>query len=89
MPGHLTGRNIGGLVYLAVFSGIVSYGLCFWALQRLPASSVTFLSLLNPVLAALLGWVVLHQTLNGVQLLGAALVLAAVVLGQARARPQE
>jgi probable blue pigment (indigoidine) exporter len=38
--------------------------------------------LLNPVVAALLGWVVLHQRLNGWQLLGAAVVLLSVVLGQ-------
>ena len=53
------------------FSGIVAYGLWFWGLQHLSASSVTFLSLLNPVVAALLGWVVLSQTLNGWQIIGA------------------
>lgn len=88
LPRSLSARNVGGLSYLVVFSGIVSYAVWFWALQRLPASSVTFLSLLNPVLAALLGWMVLDQTLNAVQLAGAALVLLAVVLGQARVQPR-
>lgn len=82
LPDHLTARNIGGLVYLVLFSGIIAYALWFWSLARLPASSVTFLSLLNPVVAAVLGWVVLDQRLNGWQLLGAFLVLLAVVLGQ-------
>nr|WP_275588466.1 EamA family transporter [Microlunatus panaciterrae] len=82
LPDRLTGRNIGGLVYLVLFSGIIAYALWFWSLQRLPASSVTFLSLLNPVVAAVIGWIVLDQTLNGWQLFGAVLVLSAVVLGQ-------
>jgi probable blue pigment (indigoidine) exporter len=82
LPEHLTGRNIGGLLYLMAISGIVAYAVWFWGLQRLPASSVTFLSLLNPVVAAVIGWVALGQTLNGWQLLGAALVLVSVVLGQ-------
>ena len=82
LPDELTGRNIGGLVYLVLVSGIVAYALWFWGLQHLSASSVTFLSLLNPVVAAVLGWVVLDQRLNGWQLLGAVVVLASVVLGQ-------
>jgi probable blue pigment (indigoidine) exporter len=82
LPDHLTGRNIGGLVYLVLISGILAYALWFWGLQRLSASSVTFLSLLNPVMAAVLGWVVLDQTLNHWQIVGAVLVLVSVILGQ-------
>lgn len=82
VPQHLTGRNIGGLIYLVAISGIAGYALWFWGLKRLAASSVTFLSLLNPVVAALIGWVVLDQSLNGWQILGALLVLVSVVLGQ-------
>jgi probable blue pigment (indigoidine) exporter len=88
LPQQLTGRDIGGLVYLVAISGIAAYALWFWGLERLPASSVTFLSLLNPVVAAVLGWVVLGQSLNGWQILGAVLVLVSVVLGQnVRRRP--
>ena len=82
LPDQLTGRNVAGLIYLVAVSGILAYGLWFWGLQRLPASSVTFLSLLNPVVAAVLGWLVLDQRLNGWQLAGAAIVLISVVLGQ-------
>ncbi len=82
LPDTLTGRNIAGLVYLVLISGIVAYALWFWGLQYLTASSVTFLSLLNPVVAAVLGWIVLDQWLNHWQILGAAIVLVSVILGQ-------
>jgi probable blue pigment (indigoidine) exporter len=82
LPDHLTARNIGGLIYLVLISGIVAYALWFWGLQRLSASAVTFLTLLNPVTAALLGWVVLVQRLNAWQLFGALIILISVVLGQ-------
>ena len=82
LPRSVSGREVGGLVYLVLISGVLAYALWFWGLQHLTASSVTFLSLLNPVVAALLGWVVLGQRLNGWQLLGAGVVLVAVVLGQ-------
>jgi probable blue pigment (indigoidine) exporter len=82
LPEQLTPRNIGGLIYLVLISGIVAYALWFWGLQRLSASAVTFLTLLNPVTAALLGWIVLDQRLNSWQLFGAAIILISVVLGQ-------
>jgi probable blue pigment (indigoidine) exporter len=82
LPDHLTARNIGGLIYLVLISGILAYAIWFWGLQRLSASAVTFLTLLNPVTAALLGWIVLDQRLNAWQLLGAFIILASVVLGQ-------
>jgi probable blue pigment (indigoidine) exporter len=88
LPDQLTARNIGGLIYLVLISGITAYALWFWGLRRLSASSVTFLSLLNPVVAALLGWVVLGQRLNHWQILGAVVVLASVVLGQAPRPPR-
>ncbi len=82
LPHELSARNIAGLIYLVLISGILAYALWFWGLQRLTASSVTFLSLLNPVVAALLGWIVLSQRLNGWQIFGAIIVLISVVLGQ-------
>ena len=82
IPHQLSARNIGGLIYLVLISGILAYALWFWGLQRLAASSVTFLSLLNPVVAALLGWIVLSQRLNGWQIFGAMIVLISIVLGQ-------
>jgi probable blue pigment (indigoidine) exporter len=82
LPDNLTTRNIGGIIYLVLISGILAYALWFWGLQRLSASAVTFLTLLNPVTAALLGWIVLDQRLNAWQLLGAVLILVSVVLGQ-------
>lgn len=86
LPQQLTGRNIGGLVYLALVSGIICYAAWFYGLQQLPASSVTFLGLINPVIAAGLGWVVLSQRLNGWQILGALLVCVSVLLGQSLPR---
>lgn len=84
LPGHLSARNVGGLIYLVLVSGISAYALWFWGLQRLAASSITFLSLLNPVIAAVLGWVVLEQRLNHWQIIGAVIVLVSVILGQRR-----
>jgi probable blue pigment (indigoidine) exporter len=43
--------------------------------------------LLNPVVAAMLGWAALSQRLNAWQLFGAVIVLVAVLLGQSHRAP--
>lgn len=86
LPATLTARNLAGFVYLTVFGGIIAYGLWFFAIDRLTPSAVTFLGLLNPVVAASIGWIVLDQALTGWQLLGAGLVVVSVLLGQLPAR---
>ena len=57
-----------------------------WALGRLPASVTAVTILVQPVVAALLGWLVFGETLTPVQALGGVVVLAAVVLAQRSAQ---
>lgn len=45
----------------------------------MPVHAVSFLALLSPVVATILGWLVLDQSLAPLQLVGAALVAAAVI----------
>ena len=53
-----------------------------WALGRLPASVTAVIILVQPLVAAALGWVVFGETLSPIQALGGALVLGAIVLAQ-------
>ncbi|MBP2475360.1 putative blue pigment (indigoidine) exporter [Crossiella equi] len=82
------GRALLGLLWLSLVATAFAHTLFFAGLRRLPAGRVALLGLLNPLTATLLGWVVLDQRLTGWQLLGAALVLGSVVLGQARTSSQ-
>lgn len=59
-----------------------------WALGRLPASVTAVTILIQPIVAALLGWWIFGETLTPVQAAGGALVLAAIVLAQ-RSRPKK
>jgi probable blue pigment (indigoidine) exporter len=68
---------------------VLSYALWFRGVERLPAVAVSLLGLLSPVVAALLGLIVLGQTLTPLQLLGAAAVLAGIVLAQLPARTSD
>ncbi len=76
-----------GYAWLGVVGTGLAYALWFLGLGVLSAGAVAFLGLLAPVVAAGLGWLVLGQSLTPAQLLGAGLVLGAVVAGQVLARP--
>lgn len=53
-----------------------------WALGRLPASVTAVTILIQPVVAALLGWLMFAETMTPLQMAGGALVLGAVILAQ-------
>ncbi|MEV5982318.1 EamA family transporter [Streptomyces sp. NPDC052114] len=87
LPDHFTGANLAGYAYLGIIGTALAYALWFRGIERLPASSVSFLGLTNPVVATLAGLLVLGQTLTLWQVGGLVLVVASVVLGQTRTRP--
>lgn len=78
---QFTGRNLLGYAYLTLVGTALAYVCWFAGLRRLPATAASFLSLLSPVVAVLLGWVFLSQGLGPIQILGAVIVLASVVAG--------
>ncbi|GHE76837.1 ABC transporter permease [Amycolatopsis deserti] len=71
-----------GYLWLGLVGGLLAYVVWFRGIAKLPVTSVAVLGLLSPMVAALLGVVVLGQTLGPVQLTGVALALAAIVAGQ-------
>jgi drug/metabolite transporter (DMT)-like permease len=58
-----------------------------WALGRLPAPTVSVVVLVQPVVAAALGWLLFSEAVTAIQGLGAAVALTGVVLAQIAAAP--
>ncbi|WP_326955649.1 EamA family transporter [Amycolatopsis sp. NBC_01286] len=83
-PSTLSAANYAGYGYLTLIGAALAYTLWFRGIRALSPTHVTFLGLLSPVVATLLDWLVLGQRLGGWQLLGGAVVLAAVVTAQRR-----
>ena len=81
---HLTRSALLGFGYLTLIGTAVAHFLWFRGVSALAPTRVTMLALLSPVVATIMGWIVLGQSLSSGQLAGAALVLGAVVLGASR-----
>ncbi|WP_051062921.1 EamA family transporter [Ilumatobacter nonamiensis] len=86
VPRTITATNTMGFVWLAVVGTGLAYANWFGGIQRLPVNVVSFLALLSPLVATVIGWVALDERLSAVQFLGALLVLAAVVAPNLRGR---
>ncbi|WP_416796517.1 EamA family transporter [Ciceribacter azotifigens] len=78
----LSFTNIAGITYLGLIGAALTYILWFRGLVRLEPSAVASLGFLSPVVATLLGWVILDQGLSPMQFLGFLVVLASVWLAQ-------
>lgn len=71
---RFSGRSAGALLYLVVFGSIVAYSAYMYAIQKLPLPLVSTYSYVNPMVALVLGWLVLSEPL-GWREGGAALVI--------------
>lgn len=87
VPSAVSVQNVGGYAYLSLVGGALAYTLWFRGVERLPAASVSLLALLSPLVAAVVGWAGLDQGLSPLQLVGTALALTGVVVGQATHQP--
>lgn len=82
LPPALTASNLLGYAWLAIPGTVLAYLLWFRGILALPATQVSMLGFLAPLTAAALGWAVLDQSLTPWQILGAAVIVGSVLLGQ-------
>jgi drug/metabolite transporter (DMT)-like permease len=68
--------------YAGILSMGVAYSLQVLGQQRLEPTAASLIMSLESVVAAITGWLILHETMTFWELLGCALVFAAVILSQ-------
>jgi drug/metabolite transporter (DMT)-like permease len=73
-------RSWWALAYLTVFGSLIAFTSYAYCLNELPASTVGTYAYVNPVVAVLLGHLVLREPLSPSLLVGALLIVAAVAL---------
>ena len=78
----LSAVNVAGFVWLGLVGGALTYLLWFRGLARLDPAAVSALGFLSPMVAVLLGWLLLEQGLGVAQCLGVAIVLVSVWISQ-------
>ncbi|MEJ7137091.1 EamA family transporter [Amphibiibacter pelophylacis] len=85
---HLSLGSVGVVIYLALAATLIGYSLWGRLLGELPTASVAPLTLLVPVIGLSAGWVVLDEALRPLQIAGAGVVMAGLVINMLpRRRP--
>ena len=69
-----------GLLYCALITSVIVYTLWYWALHYIDAARVAVFNNIQPVVAALLGWLLLNEPITPVFIAGGLLVVAGVLL---------
>jgi drug/metabolite transporter (DMT)-like permease len=75
------------LVYLAIAGSVIAFWLNYWLLKRIGATKLLAMSLVEPLIAVLLGALVLREALPAGTLVGGACILASTWMVLAPRRP--
>jgi drug/metabolite transporter (DMT)-like permease len=76
---HLSPKGLGAIAYLVVFGSILGYSAYTYALRHASATIVGTYAYVNPVIAVLLGWLLLAEPITERTVIAMALILGAVV----------
>jgi drug/metabolite transporter (DMT)-like permease len=79
-PDAFSTRSIVAFAYLVVFGSWLAFTAYAWLLQNAPISKVSTYAYVNPVVAIVLGWLILDEVITPVTLIGAAIIVASVFL---------
>lgn len=85
---HYSAKTWLGFLYIAAFGTIVPFVLYFKGLERMEASRVSITSTLEPVVAGVVAFLSLGETMEAPQILGGMLVIAAIILLQQTPHPR-
>jgi len=88
-PSSFSTASLAAMAYLVVFGSLVAFSAYTWLLQHTSVSVVSTYAYVNPVVAVLLGAVVLNEIVRPSMLIGATIVLAAVafIVSRGATRP--
>ena len=73
-------RGVTAVLYLVVFGSWIGYTAYIWLLKHVPTAKVATYAYVNPIVAVVLGWIVLHERFDRFMIAGSIVIVAAVVL---------
>jgi len=83
---HVTPKTFAALAYLSLFGSVLAYTAYNVAMKSLRTTTMSLYSYVNPVVAVILGWVILHEQLTWISITAMAVILAGMALVQVSRR---
>jgi len=79
-PDNFSTRSVIAFLYLVVFGSWLAFTAYAWLLQNAPISKVSTYAYVNPVVAIVLGFLILDEVITPITLAGAAIIVVSVAL---------
>ncbi len=77
---HWSAKSIGAVVSLGVFGSAFAFVTMYHLMRTMTASGLSLIAFVTPVVAAILGWIILDESLSWATATGAALVLVGIYI---------
>jgi drug/metabolite transporter (DMT)-like permease len=84
LRGPVTPKALGAIAYLALFGSMLAFSAYIYLAKAWPPAKMGTYAYLNPLVAVLLGSLILHEAFGLREILGMAIILGAVALVQLR-----
>ena len=75
-----TWKAVGSIFYLSIGGTIAAFWLYYWLLSQVESTKAMMISLVTPLIAVLVGWIFLKETLPAQTIFGGLLILASIGL---------
>jgi len=85
---HWTTMAVVSLLYLVVVGSVIAFALFYWLVRHMDVTNTMLIALVTPVVAVMLGMIVLHEKLNWRLLAGGACIISGLGLIVLRKRRQ-
>ena len=79
-PGAVSWKSLLAIGYLVVFGSLVAFSAYVWLLRNVRISIVTTYAYVNPLVAVLLGWLILNERVTSTVFIGGSIIIAAVAI---------
>ncbi|MEE9441088.1 MAG: DMT family transporter [candidate division Zixibacteria bacterium] len=71
-----------GLLYISIMTSVIGYSIWYWFLKYMEASRAAVLVNIQPIIAAILGYYILGESISGLFILGGMIIIAGVTVTQ-------
>ncbi|MEY2549643.1 MAG: hypothetical protein QOD64_2225 [Verrucomicrobiota bacterium] len=85
---HATPRTFAALAYLSLFGSVLAYTSYVYAARHLRSTNMSLYAYVNPIVAVMLGWLVLREQLTWVSITAMIVILGGVAMVQSGRGPK-
>ena len=83
LSGNLSAYNVPGwalMLWIIIIGTVIPYLLTVTGIRELSAGTSSVIGMIEPIFAGVIAWIILSEALNGIQLIGCAVVLLGIYL---------